>query len=227
MVCGVALCVDRKVTVELTLQHGQTHAKHLMDAIETVLKLGRIRISEVDALAVTHGPGSFTGLRIGISTVKGLALAAAKPVIGICSLDVLAHQANTGTELICAMLDARRREVYWALYRSRDRLPVVAPRCSRAVDAVAHIDASCCFIGNGSQIYQADIQKNINFPVQWAADDQHNLRPAVLARLAMQMLEKDRFQDPKTLMPLYLRRSDAEINRLDSESRKVTPQARG
>jgi tRNA threonylcarbamoyladenosine biosynthesis protein TsaB len=218
-VCAVALSVDRNVPVELILRHGQTHARNVMGAIDTVLKLARTDILEVDAFAVTQGPGSFTGLRIGISTVKGLALAAGKPVIGIGTLDVLAHQAPAGTELICTMLDARRNEVYWALYRRHaDRhLTLQTPQCSRAVDVIDHIDATCCFIGNGSCLYASDIQKRLRFPAQWAPDEQHSLRPAVIARLAARMLENNSFTEAAELMPLYLRRSDAEINRPQAE----------
>jgi tRNA threonylcarbamoyladenosine biosynthesis protein TsaB len=213
-ICGVALYLDSKVPVELILNHGQTHARHLMDAIDAVLKLGYTDVCELDAFAVTQGPGSFTGLRIGISTVKGLALAAGKPVIAVSTLETLAHQAPGGTELICAMIDARRRQVYWALYQQGENVPSMPAQCGRAVDVIAHIKAPCCFIGSGSQLYQTEIEPQLKFPSQWVPDHQNHPRPSVVARLAGWKFTKTCYQDPAELEPLYLRRSDAEIKHL-------------
>ena len=104
--CGIALLVDGGIQAELNFFHGQTHAKHLMSGVEAVLELTGVPLNDIDGFAVTRGPGSFTGLRIGISTVKGLALAMGKPVVGISSLDVLARQADNSQEWICPMIDA-------------------------------------------------------------------------------------------------------------------------
>ena len=116
-ICGVALAIDDQVKTELILSQSVTHTQSLMVAVESVLAMNHMDISAIDVYAVTRGPGSFTGLRIGISTVKGLALALAKPMVGISSLEVLANQAPGFSDLICPIMDARRNEVYWTLYR--------------------------------------------------------------------------------------------------------------
>ncbi|MEJ2037554.1 MAG: tRNA (adenosine(37)-N6)-threonylcarbamoyltransferase complex dimerization subunit type 1 TsaB, partial [Desulfosarcinaceae bacterium] len=115
--CAVALTQGEQLLGEITLGHGQTHARFLMQAVHDLFSLTGTALNDVQGFVVGRGPGSFTGLRIGISTVKGLAMAAGKPLVGISSLSVLAHQASGKQVLVCPMLDARRKEVYWTLYR--------------------------------------------------------------------------------------------------------------
>ncbi|MEE8553621.1 MAG: tRNA (adenosine(37)-N6)-threonylcarbamoyltransferase complex dimerization subunit type 1 TsaB, partial [Desulfobacterales bacterium] len=118
--CSVAIVDNESLLAEVTIVREQTHSKHLMEMINTVTGLSGLTVSELDGFAVTRGPGTFTGVRIGISSVKGLAVASDKPVVGVSSLDVLAMQASLSSYLICPLLDARRGEVYCARYRFRD-----------------------------------------------------------------------------------------------------------
>ena len=119
--CSVALA-DRDGTIaELNYFHGQTHSKHLAALVAALLDMASMQIDDVDAFAVDAGPGTFTGLRIGLATIKGLADATRKPVVGVSSLDALADQAGFSARRICCMLDARRGEVYTARYAAGDR----------------------------------------------------------------------------------------------------------
>ena len=117
MSCSTAIVDNGVVRAELSTVNSQTHSKHLMTMIDTVCKISGIEVAGMDGFAVTIGPGSFTGLRIGISTIKGLAWSLKKPVAGISSLEALAWQCAPVPCLICPLLDARKHEVYSGRYR--------------------------------------------------------------------------------------------------------------
>ena len=121
--CGVAVADDHRLMAEVTIVREETHSKHLINAIEAVLTQAATSLADLDGFAVTIGPGSFTGLRIGISSIKGLAAATGKPVAGISSLDALAFQTTVSSGLVCPLLDARKGEVYFSKFRrTGDRL---------------------------------------------------------------------------------------------------------
>ncbi|MGD8834166.1 MAG: tRNA (adenosine(37)-N6)-threonylcarbamoyltransferase complex dimerization subunit type 1 TsaB [Desulfobacteraceae bacterium] len=215
-ICGVALAVDDQIKTELTLSQGVTHTQSIMAAIESVLVMNRMDVGAIDVYAVTRGPGSFTGLRIGVSTVKGLALATAKPMLGISSLEVLANQAPAASDLICPIMDARRNEVYWALYKrtGADKISVALAEQVGPVSAlVESVENACYFIGNGVTQYRDTINHLIKAPAQWAADESNGIRPSVLARLAWQRVRNGEIDDIRAFSPVYLRKSDAEIAR--------------
>ncbi|MFV9647000.1 MAG: tRNA (adenosine(37)-N6)-threonylcarbamoyltransferase complex dimerization subunit type 1 TsaB, partial [Desulfobacterales bacterium] len=149
--CSVAIVDKESVLVEFTLGIEQTHSKHLMEMINTAIKLSGIIVSELDGFAVTRGPGSFTGLRIGISSIKGLAAATRKPLVGVSSLDALAMQCVFSQYLICPFLDARRGEVYFSRYRFNG--DVLKKEIDEQVlppgEAVCDINEACIFVGDG------------------------------------------------------------------------------
>lgn len=214
-ICGVALAVDGRVRAELILNNGVTHTQSIMAAIEAVLTMTGMDIGSIDAYAVTRGPGGFTGLRIGISTVKGLSLATGKPVVGISSLEVLAHQAPSDAGLICTMMDARRNELYWTLYHRQgaDVRSVLAEQVGPAEDLVEKIDRPCYFIGNAVTQYQSDLEKKLTKPAQWANHELNGIRPSVLVQLAQQRFLEGAVDDVRNFTPVYLRKSDAELAR--------------
>jgi tRNA threonylcarbamoyladenosine biosynthesis protein TsaB len=212
--CGVGLALDGRILAEIGLSHGQTHARHLMAGVRAVLELAEVRLQDVDAFAVTRGPGSFTGLRIGISTAKGMALATGKPIVGVSGLDVLAHQAGVTEGLICPMLDARRNEVYWSLYRkSGTGIESIGPeQVGPAAQAAAKINGPCMFLGSGAQAYREIIEPGLRHPSRWESEMNSVLRAAWVARLAWKRLEQGESDDLHSFAPVYLRKSDAELN---------------
>ena len=214
-ICGVGLSTTGKAQqVELSFSHGGTHAKHLMEGVRSILDLAGISLADVDAYAVTRGPGSFTGLRIGISTVKGMAMAMGKPVAGVSSLAVLAHQAGKSEELICPMLDARRREVYWAVYRWQDDslVAVLPEQVGPPAQVGDHITGPCRFIGNGARLYQKEISGHLRHTACWMTGENARIRIGWVARLARRNLLEGISDDIRTFGPVYLRKSDAELN---------------
>ncbi|RJQ78559.1 MAG: tRNA (adenosine(37)-N6)-threonylcarbamoyltransferase complex dimerization subunit type 1 TsaB [Desulfobacteraceae bacterium] len=212
-VCGVALWEDDHITAEIRMSQGKTHTQTIMTAIEAVLEKGRLAPNSLDAFVVTQGPGSFTGLRIGISTVKGLAAATGKPLVGISTLAVLAHQAPDGTPWVCPMIDARRREVYWSIYRRQDNALVQAApeRAGKMADVRLGGEGGCLFIGSGARLYAQALQERWPQAAHLADDKQHDLRPGVLASLGAQRLGQGFTEDLHRFTPVYLRPSDAEL----------------
>ncbi len=214
-ICGIALAIDGRIETELILDRGVTHTRSVLSAIDAVLGIAGLSTEDIDAYAVTRGPGSFTGLRIGISTVKGLALATAKPLVGISSLEVLAHQASGRADLICPVMDARRREVYWTLYqRTAEGLTaIMEERVGAVAEMTACIDKECEFVGNGVPTYRHELKTSLKHPAHLTDQEGNALRPAVLARLAWQRLQRGETEDIRTFAPVYLRKSDAELHR--------------
>ena len=213
-VCGVALAHHGSVEAAVSLDTGQTHTRVIMHTIMSIMRFCGVGLQQIDGFAVTQGPGSFTGLRIGISTVKGLATALDKPMIGVSTLEVLASQAPALCAMICPMIDARRGEVYWALYRRQGgELTTVLPeQVGPAEKAVEQIDCACCFIGNGAMAYRHSIEPLVRAEGHWVSEGESRLDPAAVAQIGWRLFRSGRSIDPALFAPVYLRQSDAEIN---------------
>ena len=212
--CSVAIVQNKAILAEVTLVKEQTHSKHLMAVIKRVSQLSGIPISDLDGFAVTRGPGSFTGLRIGLATVKGLAAASDKPIVGISSLECLAIQSFVPSINICPMIDARKGEVYWALYRYEDnQLQLLCSEQVNSPDSVlTDIHEPCVFVGNGAQLYRAVIKPKLEDLAHFAPNSHSIIRGATVAYLSQKRFERDSVDDAGSLTPCYIRRSDAEIN---------------
>jgi tRNA threonylcarbamoyladenosine biosynthesis protein TsaB len=213
--CGVAIIVAGRVQAALSLNHGETHSRFLLDAIDSLLALSRMALDDIDAYAVTRGPGSFTGLRIGISTVKGLAFATGKPIVGVSSLEVLAGQAGEDADLVCTLMDARRNEVYWCIYRRQGGIlrPVTDEQVGAVDDMIDRIDGPCIVIGQAAALYAEKIAKSAKHAVRWAPVICNDIHPSMVAELAWKRFQQGQWDDVETFVPVYLRKSDAEINR--------------
>jgi tRNA threonylcarbamoyladenosine biosynthesis protein TsaB len=213
--CSTAIVNDGLVSAELNTVNNQTHSKHLMNMIDTACVMSGVQIGDMDGFAVTIGPGSFTGLRIGISTVKGLAWSLNKPVVGVSSLDALAWQCSPGSHLVCALLDARKHEVYCCRYRNQEgelkqtgTEKVVAP-----VEAIRDIREPCLFIGNGAVLYKKEISTKLGVLAHFSGWNQDNIRASSVAGLSLDCFNRQRTDDVASLVPQYIRKSDAEIHR--------------
>jgi tRNA threonylcarbamoyladenosine biosynthesis protein TsaB len=212
--CSVAILNAGSLAAELTTLNDETHSKHLMGLIHKVLEMADFSIGELDGMAVTIGPGSFTGLRIGVSTVKGMAHALDKPVVGISSLDALAWQCGDRSYLICAVLDARKGEVYSATYRFRDETLTQISRqnATTPVAAFERIKEPCVFIGSGAELYRGDINKILGARAYFAPVGQHIIRASSVGFLSMQRFQTRVASEVAALVPQYIRKSDAELN---------------
>lgn len=211
--CSVAIVDKESLLAEVTLVSRQTHSKHLMKMINTVTDLSDLSISEMDGFAVTSGPGSFTGLRIGISSIKGLAAASDKPVVGVSSLDAIAMQFSCSPHLICPFLDARGGEVYFSRYRFEDSVlkKEIEEQVLLPEDAVCDIDESCIFVGDGASIYKNVILDRIGELAFFAPPCQDTIRASTVAHLSMNRFKGNDTDDISAFAPHYIRKSYAEL----------------
>ena len=214
--CGsVGLVDDGKLISEYILDVPVTHSERLLGAIEFVLGEARCAIRDLDGWAISLGPGSFTGLRIGVSTVKGLAFATGKPVAGISSLEVLASQVSPTPYLICPVLDARKREVYASFYHYdeekgtiRRQSPYQAIRPGHLIQG---IEKRTIFIGEGVRTYGNLFKESLPSLAAFACPSLNILHGSTVADLGLELLHLGETLDLSNFTPIYIRPSEAEI----------------
>jgi tRNA threonylcarbamoyladenosine biosynthesis protein TsaB len=214
--CGsIGLIDDHRVIAESLLDIPVTHSERLLASIEQVLREGRCALEDLDGWAVSIGPGSFTGLRIGMSTVKGLAFATRKPVAGVSTLDVLASQIPPTPYLICPMLDARKGEVYAAFYRYEEGTSLKRSSEYQALtpeDLIRRIGEKTLFIGEGVRRYGADLIQSLPSLAVFPDDPFfHMPHGSVLAKRGLERIQKGEALDLSTFIPHYVRPSEAEM----------------
>jgi len=211
--CSVAVLIDDKPAAELATVSERTHSVRLMSMIQDVLALAKLDLKEIDGFAVTVGPGSFTGLRIGISTVKGLAFATAKPCAGISTLEALAYPCLPCPYPICTLMDARKGEVYAAFFRESDgRLERMGNERVDAPEAILRaIGSPHLLVGDAVEIYEDRIRAIVGDYAVLAPRDLHFPKASVVARLARDSLRAAGRGGPSRVAPHYIRQSDAEL----------------
>ena len=203
-----------QVIASLSLNSSVTHSRRLLGAIDWLMAETGTSWQAVQGLAVSVGPGSFTGLRIGMATVKGLAMATGKPLLGVSTLDALALNC-TGERLICAVLDARKKEVYACFYRHDiDGIPrrAGAIRVLSPQQLAAEISQPVVFVGDAVMAYGELWREAL---AEWFASAPiplHYPCASALGLLAGEMLLKNQCLDLAAAVPLYVRASDAELS---------------
>jgi tRNA threonylcarbamoyladenosine biosynthesis protein TsaB len=216
---AVALLQSGSVVAESRVSVAVTHGERLMAAIDGVLRAARCELGHVDAFAVAVGPGSFTGLRIGVSTVKSLAFATGKPVVGVPTLDALAWTLPFCAYPVCPILDAKKDEVYAALYRTLDgRLELLeAPRAvapaTLAEELRATWEGPLVFLGDGVAPFGAVLGDILGTRARLAPGGLRLPSAATVGELGGAALARGDAADPAALVPLYLRPSEAEVAR--------------
>lgn len=219
-VAGVALAEHDRVVCEEFVNFRRNHSEILLPLIDRVMKDIQCDWPQIAALAVTAGPGSFTGLRIGMATVKGLSLATGLPVAPISTLDVLAHNVAGSTALVATLLDARRDEVYFTCYDAEGRLPqILMPMkaCSPQQAAREIMDLMAAtgrrqviLLGDGVAPYQGYFSEHLGEYILPVGPHVMLPRAAALASLAWEALDRGQMVDGLTVKPIYLRLSEAE-----------------
>lgn len=207
--CGVAVADGEGLLSESLFTSRQTHSRHLLGMVEETLSRSGLALSDLDGFAVTRGPGSFTGLRIGMSVVKGLAEVAGKPVAGISTLAALARGAVLAGKPTLAMLDARKGEVYAALY-APDGAELFSPEAVSPEGLLERIHGEVLCIGTGAVAYAEAIKETLGERAVFAPE-YNTIRPSVVASLAFEAFQQGGGAEAGALTPLYLRKSDAEI----------------
>ena len=221
LVASVAVLNDAAVLAEYTVNFRKTHSETLLPMIDAVLGMLGMDVSEVDAVALAGGPGSFTGLRIGSATAKGLALALDKPLIPVPTVDALAMNLQGATgNLIVPMMDARRNQVYTGLYRfDEERLITVRKQWAVSVeeltDLLNDMGKPVTVLGDGVPVYRELLEKNLRVPLSFAPPHLSLQRAAAVGVLASYYAEEGRFVSAADHVPDYLRLSQAERERLE------------
>jgi tRNA threonylcarbamoyladenosine biosynthesis protein TsaB len=218
---SVGLMDDGEVISDYLLNISVTHSERLLGAIEFILREARCPIGEIDGWAVSLGPGSFTGLRIGVSTVKGLAFATGKPVAGVYTLDVLASQIAPTSYLICPILDARKQEVYTAFYRYEEGNSLKRQSDYQAIrpeDLVKKIKEHTIFLGDGVKTYGDFLLNSLPSLAIFPPAPLNVSHGSMVAKLGFKLLQKGERLDLSNFAPLYIRPSEAEMKWQETHS---------
>ncbi len=213
-VATAALVSDNRLIGENILNHKKTHSEKIMPMIDGLLRDSETDIGDVDLFAVAKGPGSFTGLRIGISTVKALAHATNKPVVGVSALEGMAYNLYNVEGIISPIMDARRSQVYNGAYRWENGYlkEVISPRASSIEECIESFknEEKVYFLGDGVPVYESVIREKMGNRAIFAPFTCLLQRASSLAALAQIKYEQGEFDTYASLVPIYLRKSQAE-----------------
>lgn len=222
LVASVALCENTERLGEIMLNNGNTHSETLLPMIEFLLARFAMTSDDVDLFAASAGPGSFTGVRIGAATIKGLAFATKKPCIGISALEALAYNLRMADGLICPVMNARRKQVYTALFRAKDgTLERLMPD---SAIAITELDAALTLYqepirlcGDGYTITESLLTHEITFvPEQMRQQSAYSV-----AQVALAAYESGTRSTDIDLSPVYLRLSQAERERAERQASRI------
>lgn len=208
--CSIVLSEDGELRGEINTESEETHSVRLLPGIDTLLRSCGCSIKNIDAFAVVCGPGSFTGVRIGLTTIKGLAESLAKPTIPVTAFEAWLEKVPEQQGILIPVIDARRSEVYGAVFsRSGETTELLSPgrveKVSELLASIAHPQA--CFLGGGAAVYEDLIVARPGWRV--LAGDPFLGR--ALSQIAFRRAEKNTFLTATELQAYYLRRPDAEL----------------
>ena len=225
MTASVAIVDEEVILAEYTVNHKKTHSQTLLPMLDEIVRMTEMELSEVDAIAVSGGPGSFTGLRIGSATAKGLGLALDKPLIHIPTLEAMAYNFAGSTKLICPMLDARRGQVFTAVYRVDEECPetVLEPAAMDLEELLRKLETmgkEVIFLGDGVNVLKVKEKTSLAFPFKIAPPHLSRERAAAVAALGLIYLKEGRTVSAAEEKPEYLRVSQAE--RVRAEKMKLS-----
>lgn len=222
LVASVAVAEDETLLAEYTMNYKKTHSQTLMPMLQEVKDMIELDLSSIDAIAIAAGPGSFTGLRIGSATVKGLGLALNKPVVEVSTLEGLAYNLCGTTHLVCPLMDARRNQVYTGIYRfvpqgSQWVMENVQEQCAVDVTEILQIcndlGEPVIFLGDGVPVYAEKIAEICQVPYTFAPANMNRQRAASVATLGVVYAKQGRLVTAAEHAPEYLRKSQAERER--------------
>ncbi len=219
---SVAYIKNGKLAGEYYFCDKLTHSQTIMPMLEHMKSLIQIDLDEVEAVAVTAGPGSFTGLRIGVTAAKTLALALEVPIVGVPTLDVIAGGICFTDDLICPIMDARRNQVYTAVYRY-EKQNLVRLTEYMAVDINEHLQTlkayenKVIFMGDGVGVYKEAIEEALGEKALFAPNFCNLQHASVLGIMAEKLYAEGKGEDPSTFVPMYLRKSQAEREKEERE----------
>lgn len=221
----IAVVEEAQTVAEYTVNYKKTHSQTLLPMLDEVAKMIELDLDTIDAIAVSGGPGSFTGLRIGSATAKGLGLALGKPLIHIPTVDGLAYNLYGCKGVICPMMDARRNQVYTGIYRFEEGFETVVPQeavaVSELVEQLNQIGEPVTFLGDGVPVYEELLGEGLKVPYRFAPPHLNRQRAAAVGTLALRYLREGRTETAAEHEPDYLRVSQAERERAEREVKNL------
>lgn len=225
LVASVAIVEGNDLKGEYTVNYKKTHSQTLLPMLDEVAKMIELDLNSVDAIAVSGGPGSFTGLRIGSATAKGLGLALNKPLIHIPTVDALAYNLVGHRDLVCPLMDARRNQTYTGLYRfDGNEMEIAEPQCAVGIDEIIekinNIGQAVVFLGDGVAVFESYIRENCKVPFTFAPAHMNKQRAGAVAALGELYYEQGKTETAGEHKPDYLRLSQAERERLEGAEKK-------
>ena len=222
LVATVAIVEDQQTVAEYTVNYKKTHSQTLLPMLAEIVKMTEFDLDTIDAIAVAGGPGSFTGLRIGSATAKGLGLALDKPLIHVPTVDGMAYNLFGNAGLICPIMDARRDQVYTGIYRFEDDFEIVeeqmAIAVSELIEKLNRYDEKVTFLGDGVPVYQKMIEEGLTVPYAFAPAHVNRQRAAAVGTLGMKYFAEGRTETARDHEPDYLRLSQAERERAEKNA---------
>ena len=224
LVASVAIVEDGVTMAEYTANFKKTHSQTLLPMIDAMVDLLGVDLATIDAIAVSGGPGSFTGLRIGSATAKGLGLALNKPLIHVPTLDGTAYNLYGAKGLICPIMDARRNQVYTGIYRFEKDFEVVmeqdAMDMGELIDKLNEMGERVIFLGDGAPVHEKLIAERMTVPYDFAPANVNRQRAASVAALGAVYFAEGKIETAADHGPDYLRKSQAEREREEREAAK-------
>lgn len=223
LVASVAIVQDDNLIAEYTTNYKKTHSQTLLPMLDEVVRMTETDKKSFDLLAVAAGPGSFTGLRIGSATVKGLALAWDIPVVAVPTLEALAYNVWGSRRIICPIMDARRRQVYTGLYRfdKDDKMEVLMDQVPMDIDELIEVlgdrGEEVLFVGDGIDVYADTIRQKMTVPFSFAPAHMNKQRAGSVAVAAKKRYEEGIYTSGDDFVPEYLRQSQAERERAERQ----------
>lgn len=226
IVASVAVLENDTLLAEYTVNYKKTHSQTLLPMLDEVAKMTELDMESIDAIAVAAGPGSFTGLRIGSATAKGLGLALKKPLIPVPTVDALAYNLYDTEGIICPIMDARRNQVYTGIYRYENHKLVVveaqmAVSITELLDKLNAYGEKVTFLGDGVPVFGKVIEGNLNVAYTFAPAHVNKQRAAAVGALGMLYYAEGTYETASEHAPDYLRVSQAERERAEKEAGKL------
>lgn len=214
---SIAIADAGELIGELRINVKVAHAERLMNSVNWLLNASRLSVKDIDAFAVSIGPGSFTGLRIGLSTAKGFSYATNKPLVSVPTLDAFARTLPFCSSLICPMLDARKNEVYTGLYKWEGGMckKIISETAVNPADFLKdmeNIKETIVFMGDGTKIYKKLITDILKNKAIFAPASKMSPSASSVAEIALEKLKQGLTADPVSLTPFYIRKSEAEVH---------------
>lgn len=222
LVASVAIMEEEQTIAEYTVNYKKTHSQTLLPMLDEIVKMTEMDLNTIDAIAIAGGPGSFTGLRIGSATAKGLGLALGKPLIHVPTLEGLACNLYGYSSLICPIMDARRNQVYTGVYRlSEGEFQVVKEQTAIDVAVLAEelnaLGEAVTFLGDGVPVYREQLEEKLTVPFTFAPANMNRQRAASVGVRGFQYYREGRIETAAEHQPDYLRVSQAERERAERE----------